>query len=331
MNYLIVKKVSNGAYLILNGNRIFINKKDTNYQEILNLADKYNSNRLVNKRKEIYDKIKDLSTPKFLKEVEKIKDFIIKSDGQLYLSGISVPIPEELAEIIKDGLENNVDISIYRNFWANLVVNPDTNVRSQLFNFLRHNGHPITKHGYFLAYKAVRVSHKFDTKTGKKVLPDIYDPETGERKLTQDLVFTTIHQGPYGNIIKVGQPISMPREECDSDNNVTCSRGLHVGSMEYVKTFGDSDSVILECLINPRHVVAVPVDYNNTKMRVCQYYPYSIANGENKEIYLETDYIDYDKEELEKDISLLEQDATDYLAKFEEKLAYMKKLSGKIY
>ena len=33
----------------------------------------------------------------------------------------------------------------------------------------------------------------------------------------------------------------MPREECDSDPDVTCSAGLHVGSMVYVH---DLDIVI---------------------------------------------------------------------------------------
>jgi hypothetical protein len=122
----------------------------------------------------------------------------------------------------------------------------------------------------------------------------------------------------------------MPREECDSDPTVTCSSGLHVGSMEYVAQFGYSDSVILECLINPRHVIAVPIDYNNTKMRVCEYYPFAISNGINKNIYLESDYIAYDKEQLKKEIEEFEDKKNKLLERLEQELELRKKLAGGI-
>jgi hypothetical protein len=40
--------------------------------------------------------------------------------------------------------------------------------------------------------------------------------------------------------------------------------------------------------------VSIPVDYNNTKMRCCEYFPISITNGVNDKLFLENDYKDFD-------------------------------------
>jgi len=73
--------------------------------------------------------------------------------------------------------------------------------------------------------------------------------------------------------IQIGVPVSMVRSECDSDENVSCSRGLHLGSESFMKQsyFGNTPVI---CLVNPRNVVAVPLDYGNSyKMRCCEYLP----------------------------------------------------------
>lgn len=57
--------------------------------------------------------------------------------------------------------------------------------------------------------------------------------------------------------IRMGEPVRMKREDCDNDPEVTCSRGLHVGTPQYVSTFGGRGSYILACLVNPMNVVAV--------------------------------------------------------------------------
>ncbi|HAH22544.1 MAG TPA: hypothetical protein DCL77_02050, partial [Prolixibacteraceae bacterium] len=77
--------------------------------------------------------------------------------------------------------------------------------------------------------------------------------------------FTDIHTGKM--TIRLGEPARMNRADCDNDPNVTCSRGLHVGTPEYVSGFGGGNSYKIACLVNPMNVVAVPVDYNGQKMR----------------------------------------------------------------
>lgn len=113
--------------------------------------------------------------------------------------------------------------------------------------------------------------------------------------------------------IVLGEPVSIPREECDNDPMNTCSSGLHVGAPGYVSGFGgrSTDNYILACLVNPMNVVAVPVDYSYEKMRTCEYLPYAICEmdgGVIKELdtnYFEEDYINYEKEALESELGTL--------------------------
>ena len=61
------------------------------------------------------------------------------------------------------------------------------------------------------------------------------------------------------------------------DLDIECSRGLHVGSVKYLENnnyVSDSDTILL-VLVNPQHVIAVP-KYDNSKLRVCEYFPISI-------------------------------------------------------
>ena len=122
-------------------------------------------------------------------------------------------------------------------------------------------------------------------------------------------------------VIKCGTPITMPREDCDSDPERTCSRGLHVGSMEYVHDFGYGDGVILEVLVSPRNVVAVPNDYNNTKMRTCEYFPIAISNGENENVFLESDYTAFDNPQMKKDLQEYESAKRLQISELETELA----------
>jgi len=99
--------------------------------------------------------------------------------------------------------------------------------------------------------------------------------------------------------IKLGEPISMPRESCDNNPDNTCSSGLHVGAPGYVSGFGGNNdsNYILACLVSPMNVVAVPHDYNFEKMRTCEYLPYAVCklndDGTIREVdtrYFEDDY-----------------------------------------
>jgi hypothetical protein len=67
----------------------------------------------------------------------------------------------------------------------------------------------------------------------------------------------------------VGKIVEMERNSVDDNSSNTCSSGLHFCSQEYLSSFGGERTVIVK--INPRDVVSIPNDYNNSKGRACRY------------------------------------------------------------
>jgi hypothetical protein len=122
-------------------------------------------------------------------------------------------------------------------FMENLLENPSKRSVDELYGFLEKNNLPITPDGHFLAYKKVRIDYK-----------DVYSG--------------TMDNSP-------GQVVTMPRNKVDDDKDRTCSAGLHFCSEGYLRHFGGERTVIVK--INPRDVVSIPSDYDNTKGRACQY------------------------------------------------------------
>ena len=333
MNYLVAKVTPTDVTVIIDGKHKRIRKDSPDAELVIALVKQYNSCNILTERVDIITKIEELCNP--AKKIEFNSDGRFEFDGNsaMYLRGTSDPIPEFLAKKLLEYIAKGLNVEALVNFWKNTLLNPDKGVRQQLFSFLEHNGHPITDKGYFLAYKAVGIKRRYDAETGEEVINVRYDEETGERieeKLSQAMTFKPIHNGPHGSTIKVGEPITMPREECDSDPEVTCSAGLHVGSMEYVHDFGHSGSVILEVLVSPRNVVAVPNDYNNTKMRTCEYYPIAVTNGENENVYLESDYAAFDHACMEDDIVNYEESKRDVIKQIEDELTERRTVADSI-
>jgi len=122
-------------------------------------------------------------------------------------------------------------------FLENLMSNPSKRAVDELFGFLEACTLPITPDGCFLAYKRVR----------------------GD--------YLDCHSGSMDN--SVGKVLEMPRNMVDEDKNNTCSYGLHFCSYDYLKSFSGARIVVLK--INPKDVVAIPADYNNSKGRTCKY------------------------------------------------------------
>ena len=86
-------------------------------------------------------------------------------------------------------------------------------------------------------------------------------------------VYTDHHSHTFK--IKIGEMATMPREKCDCDSNVSCSRGLHIGGKGWLKRnyYGNTG---LACLINPADVVAVPHIDDYGKLRTCAYLPIEV-------------------------------------------------------
>lgn len=96
--------------------------------------------------------------------------------------------------------------------------------------------------------------------------------------------------------IQLGVPVKQARKDCDANPSNDCSNGLHVGATNYVEKFANRNSIILVCLVNPMNVVAVP-NYDHSKMRVDEYFPFAVANYVDgriqiiEEKYFENDYM----------------------------------------
>lgn len=103
-------------------------------------------------------------------------------------------------------------------------------------------------------------------------LDDLYnnlsDPDTAP-------VYTDSYTGKFR--IRIGEPVTMDRNKCDTNQNNTCSRGLHVAGKDWLQSnyFGNTG---LRVLVNPSDVVAVPPQDSYGKMRVCAYYPVSVVD-----------------------------------------------------
>lgn len=122
-------------------------------------------------------------------------------------------------------------------FMENLMQNPSYRSVQELYGFLEKNNLPITPDGHFLAYKKVRDN------------------------------FFDVHSGTMDN--SVGNTVEMVRNTVNDDATQTCSAGLHFCSESYLDHFGGARIVIVK--VNPRDVVSIPVDYNNSKGRACRY------------------------------------------------------------
>lgn len=165
-------------------------------------------------------------------------NFLVK-DGLVYVNGVAASqvLSDKIVRFSNEGLPFKPLLK----FAENLQSNPSFRAVNELYQFLEKNLHPLTDNGCFIAYKKVRKDFK-----------DAYS-------------------GKFDN--SVGNVVEMPRNQVNEDANQTCSHGLHVANWDYahnVYSAGDG-GIMLEVEVNPIDVVAVPIDYNNAKMRVCKY------------------------------------------------------------
>jgi len=130
------------------------------------------------------------------------------------------------------------------------------------------------------------------------ILSDLYNEISNEGTGT---VYTDERTGE--TIIKLGSPVSIDRKDCDANPDQTCSRGLHLGSTDFMSQ-GNFGQVGLVCLCNPMNVVAVPYA-GGQKLRTSEYLPIGISEyDENRRIIpietatFEYEYAEHTEEEL---------------------------------
>lgn len=170
------------------------------------------------------------------KAVSSYGDVKVESDGVYYKGDI---VHDTLTDRILKHMEAGLPCDALVRFMDNLHKSTSFSAHSRLFDFLESNKVPFTSDGCFLAYKKVRDD------------------------------YTDYHTGTFDN--SIGKIVKMPRHKVNDDPNETCSDGLHVCSRDYLPAYYGGQGKVVICKVSPEHVVAVPKDYNNAKMRCCQY------------------------------------------------------------
>lgn len=160
---------------------------------------------------------------------------IESSTGKVFYDGKQIGgyAVSKLLEFVVSG----IPVEPIVNFIRRVLKNPSYRAVNDLYAFLEYGQLPLTPEGKFLAYKRIN----------------------GD--------WTDVYTSKISN--HVGAVVEMPRQQVDDDPTRTCSSGLHVCSMEYLAHF--SGSRIVAVAVDPADVVAIPTDYNNTKMRVAKY------------------------------------------------------------
>lgn len=151
-------------------------------------------------------------------------------------------------------------------FMENLMENPSKRAVNELYGFLEKNTLPITSDGCFLAYKKVRQDY-LDCHSGTVLnKPAAYMTDEDTAALAEA---AGKNNEVTVEVVDGVTVVSMERNLVDDDQNRTCSTGLHFCSKDYLNHFGGERIVILK--INPRDVVSIPNDYNDSKGRCARY------------------------------------------------------------
>lgn len=221
--------------LTVDGNSFVVNKNThLNYLEIVDAIATAQ-----------WDKVADLVDVKRSIATFYDGDIEIKN-GYVLVKGTK--LHQALADRLIEMYRSKMPLDALLAFLSNLMENPSLTAVEELYDFLEVNTLPITTDGCFLAYKRV---HR--NEDGSYV--DCYT-----KKVPND----------------VGANVWMKRNAVDDNRNNTCSRGLHFCSLAYLQGSGygassSQENPIIIVKINPKNVVSIPTDYNNSKGRCCEY------------------------------------------------------------
>ena len=231
-------QTNQGINTILRGRTRTISSDEPYYQEILEAIKKgADENEVL----EILER--DLHRVQAAVEAlnRDITEDVTVRGGQVLYKGMVVD--NSLTTRMLQQLNEGFNLVPMAKFLANLMQNPSYRAVCDLYSFLEYGKMPITEDGCFLAYKKVREDYR-----------DIYT-------------------GLFDNTPGRPDPVEMPRNRVNEDPDQTCSKGLHCCSFEYLSSYGcGPGNRVVIVKVNPRDVVAIPKDYNNTKMRVCRYW-----------------------------------------------------------
>ena len=136
---------------------------------------------------------------------------------------------------------NDQDLQYWCNFLDTIQNCSSSHVYDRLFLFISKNDLAISKDGRSIyAWKVIGSNYK-------------------------DKYTNTIDNS-------IGQYVSMPRNKVTIDNNISCSSGLHVASLDYLRScYANTGDRLVIVRVNIEDIVSIPNDYEGSKIRVSAY------------------------------------------------------------
>lgn len=165
------------------------------------------------------------------------KDIVIANGEVLYRGTvIHSVLTDRLVEMQARGLPFKPMVKCLEN----IMQNPSHRAVQELYTFLEHKNLPITEDGHILGYKKITDDWK-----------DYYS-----RKVDNS----------------IGAKPTMPRNMVCDDADIGCSKGYHIGSLNYAGVeFHPGEGRVVIVKFNPADVVSVPKDCQCQKLRVSSY------------------------------------------------------------
>ena len=305
-----------------------VKAKLTKVDEVLDK--KYNGNTLFEKRnKSVYMVGINLSIPEFLFEaIYKCNDDKkLQSLVNFWKLCAMNPDPRARHDLFKflDGGKFTITQGGYFVAYRNVILKNTSDVNSKLKEYVRIHTDIVKKrwkkslknffvvklNGLYVIVEKGKISNIQSNSSFEFIgsLKELNDPSSKLYKsmiIESETVYTDQHTRTFN--IKIGELVKMDRSKCNSNPEIGCSYGLHVGNKKFLSrgSFGNTGIAVL---VNPSKVVAVPKE-NVNKMRVCEYLPISEVKYDNNGslIEVDTDFMEYtysyeDTKKLEEMIS----------------------------
>jgi hypothetical protein len=182
------------------------------------------------------------------------------------------PVDGPFADLLSRSLEegNVENYTALAKFGEKVAQNPSEWSREQSFRFLSNHRFQITADGDVVAYKSVYDTGRVDAQ-GRKVYESGYASKVKGKPsaFVNGVAVPELSKVPQS----IGDVVTMPRSEVDEDPNRSCSRGLHVATVNY---WGGFKPGVIEVHVNPRDFVAIP-NAEDAKARVHRYYVSRVA------------------------------------------------------
>jgi len=243
-------------------------------------------------------------------------------NGSLYMIANNTRVNRSLPKLLINkfiDVVNDEEYNALKKFWLKCCINPNAQSAEDLYEFLTNHQFKIDRHGNFYGYRKVVNKNTQNTElidfisnTYTKV-KSVWKKKPSNYSVYEEngLYGITTATGNIGNLeqlyldlpnmkenrytdahtrtmdYRVGEIAAIPRDKGDDNNEVSCSKGLHIAHKGY-NYDGFGDTYVL-AIISPSDVLAVPKGETG-KLRTCRWFFACTLNEEEKYILDEDDF-----------------------------------------